>query len=101
LAKGKTKTTNETNLVDEAFDRLLHARLDFAHAVVTADAKGDWQDCDICTGAILETEDEYLSAYFDYIDALDQVDGEAKGEAPIPAANAAKSAKSGSKAIAR
>jgi hypothetical protein len=32
IIERKTKTTKETNLVDEAFDRLVRARPNFAHA---------------------------------------------------------------------
>jgi hypothetical protein len=96
LAKPKTtKQSKPEDKIATAFDRLVQARLDFAHAVVAADAKGDWHDCDICTDAILETEDEYLSAYFDYLDTTGELGEGAQEQEAMPPKSG------GSEAIAR
>jgi hypothetical protein len=61
----KRKIVNETNPVEEAFNRLYEARVAFAVATIK-DAK------DGRTAEMQEAEQAYLAAYYDFLDAEDE-----------------------------
>jgi hypothetical protein len=66
----KRETTKESNSVDDAFDRLHKARLAFAKVVI----KDDWRDNDyeVHPDEVWNAEEQYLAAYFNYLDALEK-----------------------------
>jgi hypothetical protein len=86
----KREIIKETNIVDEAFQRLNEARTYFARTVIAADVEAEEgpRSCDehglLCV--MLTAEEAFIDAYFEHLDALEKEDKAAAAAKPAEGA---------------